>query len=118
MIEISVKGGADEIFHLDFNPGGSWLYGLSSVSDHAFREVKQLEKEYNAAVSDFMRAVRTTGEIGMATIPDAQDAVREIKKIRADLTDLMKKLKEEAAIKRSKRLMAKIAEFYKKNDLY
>ncbi len=82
------------------------------------KEVKQLEKEYNAAVSDFMRAVRTTGEIGMATIPDAQDAVREIKKIRADLTDLMKKLKEEAAIKRSKRLMAKIAEFYKKNDLY
>ena len=59
------------------------------------KEIKQLEKEYNAAVRDFMRAVRTAGEIGMATIPDAQDA-----------------------LKRSKRLMVKIAEFYKKNDLY
>ena len=82
------------------------------------KEVKQLEKEYNVAVSDFMRAVRTAEEIGIATLPDAQDAVRKIKKIRAELTDLTKKLKEEAAIKRSKRLMAKIAEFYKKNDLY
>jgi len=82
------------------------------------KDVKQLEKEFNNAVMDFMRAVRTAGEIGIATVPDAQDAVRKIKKVKADLTDLMKKLKEEAAIKRSKKLMAKIAEFYQKNDLY
>lgn len=82
------------------------------------KKVKQLEKEYNTALSNFMRAVRTAGEIGMATVSDAQDAIRKIKKIKTDLTDLEKKLKEEAAIKRSKKLMAKIAEFYKKNDLY
>ncbi|MFQ6110336.1 MAG: hypothetical protein ACE5L7_12370 [Candidatus Aminicenantales bacterium] len=79
--------------------------------------IKQLEKEYDTAVGQFVRAARTTAEIGMATVEDADDAIRAVKKVRKKLEELKKRLNEESAIQRARKLEAKIKEFYSKNDL-
>lgn len=81
------------------------------------KQVKELEDRFNTALSQFVRAVRTTAEIAMATTSDAEDAVRRVKEVKTDLEQLRKHLKEGAAFKKAQNLEEKIKEFYKKNDV-
>jgi len=89
---------------------------VTPLSDQA-KEVKQLEKRFNEATGDYIRAVRTAGEIGLATVSDAEDAIKTIRKVKTELEDMKKRLEEDDAIKRADKLEAKIKEFYQKNDL-
>lgn len=97
---------------------GFLAYNLffKSLTDEE-KQVKELETKFNTALSQFVRAVRTTAEIAMATTSDAEDAVRRVKQVKTDLEQLRKRLNEEAAIKRAQKLEEKIKEFYKKNEL-
>ena len=89
---------------------------VTPLSEEAM-DVKQLEKKFNTASTDFVRAVRTASEIATVSLHSAEDAIRAIKKVKADLDSLKKRLKEEDAIKRAEKLEAKIKEFYRQNDL-
>lgn len=97
---------------------GYFLYTqfVTTLSEEA-KEVKQLEKRFNTASGNYIRAVRTTGEIATVAVPAAEDAIRDIKKVKTELDDLKKRLKEGDAVERADRLEAKIKEFYRKNDL-
>ncbi len=89
---------------------------VTPLSEQA-KEVKLLEKKFNTATADYVRAVRTAGEIATVSLPSAEDAIRTIKKVKADLESLKKRLTEEDAISRAEKLEAKIKEFYRQNDL-
>ena len=89
---------------------------VTPLSEEA-KEVKELEKKFNTATTDYIRAVRTAGDIATVSLPAAEDAVKVIKGVEADLNGLSKRLKEEDAIERAKKLEAKIKEFYRQNDL-
>lgn len=97
---------------------GFLAYNLffKSLSDEE-KQVKELEDRFNTALSQFVRAVRTTAEIAMATTSDAEEAIRRVKQVKIDLEQLRKQLKEDASIKRAQKLEEKIKEFYKKNEL-
>lgn len=97
---------------------GYFLYThfITPLSEEA-KEVKQLEKRFNKASENYVRAVRTTGEIATVALPSAEDAIRDIKKVKTELDELKKRLKEENAVERADRLEAKIKEFHRKNDL-
>jgi 5'-deoxynucleotidase YfbR-like HD superfamily hydrolase len=89
---------------------------VTPLSEEA-KEVKQLEKRFNAASTDYVRAVRTASEIAAVGLPAAEDAIRVIKDVKTNLDRLKKRLKEEDAISRAEKLAVKIKEFYRQNDL-
>ena len=79
--------------------------------------VKALEREFDTAVGDFLRAVRTMAGTGLDTTSDVDDAVIKIKKVKKELESLISRLEEDSAHKRAENLQAKIAEFERKNDI-
>ena len=89
---------------------------FTSLSEEE-KTVKNLEKEFNQAVSDFLRAVRTMAGTGLDTTSDVDDAVRKIKKIKKELSTLMSSLEEESARMQAQKLEVKIDEFQRKNDI-
>jgi hypothetical protein len=97
---------------------GSFFFacGGGPSSDEELR-VKAVGDGFTAAASDFVKASRAMGGLGMDTTADAEGAVVEIKKIRAELADLTKTLTEEEAIRMAGELKARIDDFCRKNDI-
>lgn len=89
---------------------------FTSLSEEE-KMVKALEKEFDLAVGDFLRAGRTMAATGMDTTSDVDDAVRKIKKVKKELQALRDRLEEDAAQNRAEKLEAKIREFERKNDI-
>jgi len=80
-------------------------------------EVQMVENKYNAAVEEYMQAVRYAGGLGMDTVSDVDDAIRKVRGSKAALLNLKRRLKEQAAIEKAKALEVKMRQFYNKNDL-
>jgi hypothetical protein len=97
---------------------GSFMFSCSRgpISDEELR-VKAIGDGFTAAASDFVKASRTMGGLGLDATSDAEGAVVEIKKIREELAGLMKSLTEEKAIQRAEELKSKIDDFCRKNDI-
>jgi len=89
---------------------------VTPLSEEA-KQVKQLDKRFNTATGDYVRAVRTTAEAAAVSLPAAEDAIRSIEKVKSELDSLKKRIKEEDAIRRADKLEAKIKEFYRQNAL-
>jgi hypothetical protein len=89
---------------------------FSSVSEEE-KQVKSLEKEFDVAVGNFLRAYRTMSGTGMDTTSDIDDAVVKIKKVKKELKALKSGLQESGAQERAEKLEAKIKEFERKNDI-
>jgi hypothetical protein len=80
-------------------------------------EVQMIEDKYDAAVEEYMQAVRRAGGLGMDTISDVDDSIRKVRGTKNALLNLKRRLKDEAAIEKANALEAKIRQFYGKNDL-
>ena len=89
---------------------------LTSLSEEE-QKVKALEREFDQAVGDFLRAIRTMSGTGMDTTSDVDDAVVKIKKVKKELNALKSGLQESSAQERAEKLEAKIKEFERKNDI-
>lgn len=81
------------------------------------KEVQMIENRYDAAVEDYMQAVRRAGGLGMDTISDVDDAIRKVSSTKEALLNLKRRLKDAAAIEKANALEAKMRQFYGKNDL-
>lgn len=96
---------------------GFLAYTFFTSSSEEEQMVKSLEKEFDQAVSDFLRAIRTMSGTGMDTTSDVNDAVVKIKKVKKELKTLKNSLKESGAREQAEDLEAKIEEFERKNDI-
>lgn len=81
------------------------------------QEVKLIENKFDAAVEEYVQAVRKAGGLGMDTVSDTDAAIRKVRATKDALLNLKRRLKNEAAIKRANALEAKMRNFYGKNDL-
>lgn len=79
--------------------------------------VKALESRFDAAAEKFVRGHLRMGNLGMDATADVESAVNQVKTVRNDLADLMKRLSEEAAVRRAEELDARIRDFHKKNSI-
>ncbi len=97
---------------------GSFFFACSRgpASDEELR-VRAVADGFTAAASDFVKASRTMGGLGLDATSDAESAVVEIKKIRDELVGLMKALTEEQAVRKAEELKSKIDDFCRKNDI-
>jgi hypothetical protein len=93
----------------------AYTYFTSATEEE--QKVKALEKEFDSAVGDFLRAIRTMSGTGMDTTSDVDDAVVKIKKVKKELMTLKNNLQESGAQERAAKLDAKIKEFERKNDI-
>ena len=89
---------------------------LTSLSEEE-QQVKDLEKQFDSAVGDFLRAIRTMSGTGLDTTSDVDAAVVKIKKVKKELKALKSNLQETSAQERAAKLEAKITEFERKNDI-
>ena len=89
---------------------------FTSLSEEE-QQVKALEKQFDLAVGDFLRALRTMSGTGLDTTSDVDDAVVKIKKVKKELKSLKSSLQESGAQERAGKLDAKIKEFERKNDI-
>jgi len=96
---------------------GFFAYSYFISLSQEEKSVKALGKEFDQAVSDFLRAVRTTAGTGLDTTSDVDDAVKKIKKVKRELGVLMGTLKEDSAREMGQRLKERIEEFERKNDI-
>lgn len=81
------------------------------------KEVQLVEKKFDAAVEEYLQAVRMAGGIGMDTVSDAEAAIRKVRATKDALLNLKRRLKDEAAIQKANALEAKMRNFYSQNDL-
>jgi len=79
--------------------------------------VKALEKEFDLAVGNFLRAVRTMAGTGLDTTSDIDNAVVKIKKVKKELAALKIRLEEDSAKERAEKLETRIEKFERKNDI-
>ena len=89
---------------------------FTSLSEEE-QQVKDLEKQFDLAVGDFLRAIRTMSGTGLDTTSDVDSAVVKIKKVKKELAALKNSLQESGAQERAAKLEAKITEFERKNDI-
>lgn len=82
------------------------------------QEVKTLEAEFEAAVSQLHQAGRSAGLSGMDTTAEAESAVIRARRVQDRLEELKDRLEEESALDRADKLEARIAEFLKQNDAF
>jgi len=64
---------------------GFFAYSYFTSLSQEEKSVKALDKEFEQAVGDFLRAVRTMAGTGLDTTSDVDDAVRKIKKVKSEL---------------------------------
>ena len=81
------------------------------------QEVQAIEQRYDAALQDYLQAVRKAGGIGMDTIGDVEDSIRKIRSSKTALLNLKRRLKDPAAVERAKTLETEMRRFYVNNDL-
>jgi len=81
------------------------------------QEVEAIEQRFDAALQEYLQAVRKAGGLGMDTIGDVDDAIRKIRSTKTALLNLKRRLKEPAAIEKANNLESEMRTFYAKNDL-
>jgi hypothetical protein len=81
------------------------------------KEVKLVEDKFDAAVEEYLQAVRRVGGLGMDTISEADAAIRKVRATKDTLLNLKRRLKDEGAIQKANDLEAKMRNFYSKNEL-
>ena len=81
------------------------------------QEVKVIQERYDAALQDYLQAVRKAGGLGMDTIGDVDDAIRKIRSTKTALLNLKRHLKDPAAVEKANKLETEMRTFYAKNDL-
>jgi hypothetical protein len=81
------------------------------------KEVQLIENKYNAAVEEYMQAVRKMGGLGMDSVSDADHAIRKVRGTKEALLNLKRRLKDATAIEKADALEAKMRRFYSQNDL-
>jgi len=81
------------------------------------REVQVIEKKFDAAVEEYMQAVRKAGGLGMDTVSDADSAVRKVRNAKTALNNLQRRLQDKAARERAEKLDARMRTFFRQNDL-
>lgn len=96
---------------------GFFAYSYFTSLSQEEKSVKALDREFDQAVGDFLRAVRTMAGTGLDTTSDVDDAVRKIKKVKSELRALMGTLKEDSAREMGQKLKERIEEFERKNDI-
>lgn len=79
--------------------------------------VRDLEKRYDTASRAFAGSSRMSGMTGVDMSSGAEDAVKAVKRVRAELAELRPGLSEEKAVARAEALQVKIVEFYRINQL-
>jgi len=79
--------------------------------------VAHLRERFAVVVNQFTSAVGRSGLIGMDTTFDTETTVIQIQRIRSELAELQKKLTEETAISKARKLSEKIEAFCKKNEI-
>jgi len=89
---------------------------FTSLSEEE-KMVKALEKEFDQALSSFLRAGRTIAATGLDTTSDIDDAIVKIKKVKKELSTLKGSLQEDSAKERAEKLEQRIKEFERKNDI-
>lgn len=93
----------------------AYIY-FTSLSEEE-KMVRALEKDFDLAVGNFLRAGRTMAGTGLDTTSDVDDAVRKIKKVKQELRALKESLAEDSAKNMAAKLEAKIKDFERKNDI-
>jgi len=96
---------------------GFFAYSYFTSLSEEEKSVKALDKEFDQAVGDFLRALRTTAGTGLDTTSDVDDAVRKIKKVKSELKAMMGNLEEESAKEMAQELEENIKEFERKNNI-
>ncbi len=81
------------------------------------KEVKLVEGKFDAAVEEYLQAVRKAGGLGMDTVSDTDAAIRKVRATKDALLNLKRRLKDGAALEKAKALEAKMRNFYARNDL-
>lgn len=81
------------------------------------QEVQAIEKRYDAALEEYLQAVRKAGGLGMDTIGDVEDAIRKIRSCKTALINLKRRLKEPSALEKANALETQMRKFYAKNDM-
>ena len=81
------------------------------------KEVQMISNKYDAAVEEYMQAVRKAGGLGMATVSDVDDAIGKVRGTKEALLNLKRRLKDPAAIEKANALEAKMRQFYSQNEL-
>jgi hypothetical protein len=81
------------------------------------QEVQAIEKRYDAALQEYLQAVRKAGGLGMDTIGDVDAAIRKIRSTKTALLNLKRRLKNPSAVEKAKELETEMRRFYAKNEL-
>jgi hypothetical protein len=81
------------------------------------RQVAQMRDRYVVLVNKFTGAVGRAANMGVDTSFDVESVVTELKRLRAEVTELRRALTEERAIGKADDLADKITQFFKKNDI-
>lgn len=79
--------------------------------------VSHLRERYAVQVNRFTSAVGRSGLIGMDSSFDSDSVVEQIKKVRAELAALRRRLTEAKAIREADALSERIEAFIKKNEI-
>lgn len=81
------------------------------------QEVQVVQERFDAALEEYLQAVRKAGGLGMDTIADVDDAIRKIRSTKTALLNLKRRLKEPTAVEKANKLEGEMRMFYAKNDL-
>jgi hypothetical protein len=95
--------------------GYTYLYVPMSDEE---AKVDALSKRFDKASRQLLDAERRMGSTGLDTTDDASSAIRKVKKIKDELTNLKAILKEETSKNKAKELEGKIKKFYQKVGIY
>ncbi len=81
------------------------------------QEIKAIRKEADLAMSQYARALRFMGGLGMDMIGDMEIAISRLKKVKNELQNLKSRLQDETALEKAELLETRINNFIKKNDI-
>jgi len=79
--------------------------------------VEALNKKFDRASTDMLKAERIMGSTGMDTTDDVDSAIQKVKRIDGALKNLKATLKEEGSKKKAQELEGKIRSFYRRVGL-
>jgi len=80
-------------------------------------EVRHLEKEFQRSTERYISSMRQAGEPGIVILADPETAERMVKEVRPKLQELMKRLTDDKAVARARKLDSQILNFYERNQI-
>jgi hypothetical protein len=75
------------------------------------RELRQISRAYDAALSRFGQANRTLGTSGLDTTADLADSVSAVESLKKQLEELIPRLKDEKASSKARDLASRMEKF-------